>query len=136
MSMRNDGSDPINAIQNRFTAYLITAAKRKKYQYIQKKIRQSACEVSIDDAFSSDLWPEEVDMLAGLPPLAQMENQRLLQVLIGLTDRERYVLLAHILDERQFDELAKELGLGYKGVTAVYYRALQKVQKEMRGDRG
>lgn len=136
MSMRNDGSDPINAIQNRFTAYLITAAKRKKYQYIQKKIRQSACEVSIDDAISSDLWPEEVDMLAGLPPLAQMENQRLLQVLIGLTDRERYVLLAHILDERQFDELAKELGLGYKGVTAVYYRALQKVQKEMRGDRG
>lgn len=136
MSMRNDGSDPINAIQNRFTAYLITAAKRKKYQYIQKKIRQSACEVSIDDAFSSDLWPEEVDMLAGLPPLAQMENQRLLQILIGLTDRERYVLLAHILDERQFDELAKELGLGYKGVTAVYYRALQKVQKEMRGDRG
>lgn len=136
MSMRNDGSDPINAIQNRFTAYLITAAKRKKYQYIQKKIRQSACEVSIDDAFSSDLWPEEVDMLAGLPPLAQMENQRLLQVLIGLTDRERYVLLAHILDERQFDELARELGLGYKGVTAVYYRALQKVQKEMRGDRG
>ncbi|WP_287827361.1 sigma-70 family RNA polymerase sigma factor [Oscillibacter sp.] len=136
MSMRNDGSDPINAIQNRFTAYLITAAKRKKYQYIQKKIRQSACEVSIDDAISSDLWPEEVDMLAGLPPLAQMENQRLLQVLIGLTDRERYVLLAHILDERQFDELAKELGLGYKGVTAVYYRALQKVQKEMRGGRG
>ena len=136
MSMRNDGSDPINAIQNRFTAYLITAAKRKKYQYIQKKIRQSACEVSIDDAISSDLWPEEVDMLAGLPPLAQMENQRLLQILIGLTDRERYVLLAHILDERQFDELAKELGLGYKGVTAVYYRALQKVQKEMRGDRG
>ena len=136
MSMRNDGSDPINAIQNRFTAYLITAAKRKKYQYIQKKIRQSACEVSIDDAFSSDLWPEEVDMLAGLPPLAQMENQRLLQILIGLTDRERYVLLAHILDERQFDELAKDLGLGYKGVTAVYYRALQKVQKEMRGDRG
>ena len=112
MSMWNDGSDPINAIQNRFMAYLITAAKRKKYQYIQKKIRQSACEVSIDDAISSDLWPEEVDMLVGLPPLAQMENQRLLQVLIGLTDRERYVLLAHILDERQFDELAKELGLG------------------------
>lgn len=136
MSMRNDGSDPINAVQNRFTAYLITAIKRKKHQYIQKKIRRSAREVSIDDAISSDLWPEEVDMLAGLPPLAQMENQRLLQILIGLTDRERYVLLAHILDEREFDDLAKELGLGYKGVTAVYYRALRKVKKEMRGDRG
>lgn len=136
MSMWNDGSDPINAVQNRFTAYLTTAIKRQKYQYIKKKVQQSSHEVSVDDTEHTDLWPEEVDMLAGLPPLAQMENQRLLQVLIGLTDRERYVLLAHILDERKFDELAKELGLGYKGVAAVYYRALQKVQKGMWGDRG
>lgn len=136
MSMWNDGSDPTNAVQNRFTAYLTTAIKRQKYQYIKKKVQQSSHEVSVDDTEYTDLWPEEVDMLAGLPPLAQMENQRLLQVLIGLTDRERYVLLAHILDERKFDELAKELGLGYKGVAAVYYRALQKVQKGMRGDRG
>ena len=135
MSMWNDGSDPINTVQNRFTAYLTTAIKRQKYHYIKKKIQQDCHEVSVDDTEYTDLWPEEVDMLAGLPPLAQMENQRLLQVLIGLTDRERYVLLAHILDERKFDELAKELGLGYKGVAAVYYRALQKVQKRMRGDR-
>ena len=136
MSMWNDGSDPINAVQNRFTAYLTTAIKRRKYHYIKKKIQQDSHEVSVDDNEYTNLWPEEVDMLAGLPPLAQMEKQRLLQVLIGLTDRERYVLLAHILDERTFDELAKELGLGYKGVAAAYYRALQKVQKRMRGDRG
>lgn len=52
---------------------------------------------------------------------------------MGLTERERYILLAHVLDERNFAALARELGLGYKGTAAIYYRAVQKVRKSMGG---
>ena len=64
MSMWNDGSDPINAVQNRFTAYLTTAIKRRKYHYIKKKIQQDSHEVSVDDNEYTNLWPEEVDTVS------------------------------------------------------------------------
>lgn len=63
-------------------------------------------------------------------PLAQVENQRLLRTLVGLTDRERYILFTHVLDEREFGDLSAELGLGHKGVAAVYYWAVQKIKQE------
>ena len=135
MNVRNDGNASVNGVQNRFTAYLSTAVKRKKFHYMEKLIRQSNHEVSIDDLEHDDISPE-VDMLAGLSPLVQLQDHRLLQALLGLTARERYVLLAHILNERQFNELEEDLGFGYKGVTAIYYRAIQKVQRKMRGDMG
>lgn len=134
MLKRNDGSDPVNAVQNRFTAYLAQAIGHQKGQYIRKKEKKDSVESHIDPIEHEYLWPEEVDMLAGLPPLAQMENQRLLSALMNLTERERYILLAHVLDERDFSSLSAELGLGYKGVAAVYYRTVQKIQREMRGD--
>ena len=52
---------------------------------------------------------------------------------VNLTERERYILLAHVLDERDFTALAGELGLGYKGTAAIYYRAVQKVRRSMGG---
>lgn len=36
-----------------------------------------------------------------------------------------------VLDEKGFDVLAVELGLGYKGVAAVYYRAVEKMKRKM-----
>lgn len=38
------------------------------------------------------------------------------------------------LDERSLDELAAELGLSYKGFAAIYYRAIQKIKKKMKGE--
>lgn len=135
MRKRNDGTDPINAVQNRFTAYLPQAIGRQKGQCIKKKAKKAAVENGIDPVEHEYLWPEEVDMLAGLSPLARMENQHLLRALVSLTDRERYILLAHVPDERDFSALSAELGLGYKGVAAVYYQTVQKSKQEMRGDK-
>lgn len=133
MRKRNDGTDEVNAVQNRFTAYLVKAVQRQKYQYLKKLFQRQEQESSIDPTETPEFWPEEVDMLAGLPPLAQIESQRLLYALMNLTERERYILLAHVLDERSFTTLAGELGLGYKGAAALYYRAVQKVRKSMGG---
>ena len=133
MRKRNDGRDPINAVQNRFTAYLVKAVQRQKYQYMKKLFQRQNWESSVDPAEHPELWAEEPDLLAGLPPLAQMQDQRLLCALTGLSDRERYVILAHVLNEQDFTALAKELGMGYKGAAAVYYRAVQKIRQEGKG---
>lgn len=47
-------------------------------------------------------------------------------------DRELYVLLERAVEEKTFDELASELNIGYKGVAAIYYRAIKKIRDRMR----
>ena len=36
-----------------------------------------------------------------------------------------------VLDGKSFEELAVKFGLGYKGVTVVYYRAIKKIRERM-----
>jgi DNA-directed RNA polymerase specialized sigma24 family protein len=64
----------------------------------------------------------------------QLENTALKLALEQMKERERYIFLAKVLDDRRFEELAAELDMGYKGVAATYYRALEKIRKEMRGE--
>ena len=59
----------------------------------------------------------------------QFESDALDQALAKLDDRERYVLLSRILEDKSFETMGKELGLKYKGVTALYSRTLEKVRK-------
>ena len=60
-----------------------------------------------------------------------LESLMLTQALGQISDRERYIFFARALEKRSFDDLAAELGMGYKGVAAVYYRAIQKLKKEL-----
>lgn len=43
---------------------------------------------------------------------------------------------SHVLDEKGFEELAKELHLGYKGVAAIYYRTVRKIKNKMEEKNG
>ena len=63
-----------------------------------------------------------------------MRHHRLEQALCQIGKRDRYIFYAHVLDERTFTELAAELGLTYKGVTAAYYRVIYKIREMLRGD--
>ena len=60
-----------------------------------------------------------------------LDSLMLAQALGQISDRERYIFFARALEKRSFDDLAAELGIGYKGVAAVYYRAIQKLKKEL-----
>ena len=60
-----------------------------------------------------------------------LDSLMLAQALGQISDRERYIFFARALEKRSFDDLAAELGMGYKGVAAAYYRAVQKLKKEM-----
>ena len=62
----------------------------------------------------------------------QLEDSALIHALKEVNERERHIFLARVLDERSFESLAEETGLGYKGVAAIYYRTIQKIKKKMK----
>ena len=84
-----------------------------------------------DDTYQAE-HQTEADILDELPLLIHLENVALQCALEQISERERYVFMSRVLDGISFEELGAELGLGYKGVAAVYYRAVGKIRKRMK----
>ena len=131
MQYRNDGIGESNILQNQFTAYLTSALRRAKLQFLRLKEKQKQYEISSELQEYLSEFQSNPDMLVSLPLLEQIENDILQQALQKLKERDRYILFAKIFDERTFEELSSELGIGYKGITAIYYRMLAKIRKEL-----
>lgn len=131
MWQRNNGKSETEIIQNQFTAYLATAVQRRRHDYIQQQDRREQMESLTEDFPFMPECSIEQDMFLGLPVLMQLEDSALLLALKELSERERYIFFARILDGKSFETLAEEMGLGYKGVSAVYYRTVQKMKRKI-----
>lgn len=134
MQYRNDGSREEYQIQNQFTAYLQVALRRRKCAYLSERRRKQQHEQPMEpdrQFFSANAWEDEYLRRMEL----RMEYRAILQAVDQLQERERYVLLARILEERSFMELAQELQIGYKGATAIYYRALRRIREKLEGEK-
>lgn len=125
-------------LQNQFTAYLITAVRRRRREIIRQQIRRKEWEINVDmQEFLLHVEPQTLlvedtdDTHVNSFEDMCFENEDLEHALQKLSDRDRYVLFSRIVAEHSFEELAAELGVGYKGVAAVYYRALRKLRKEL-----
>jgi len=134
MRFWNDGKGEANMVQNQFTKYLVISVHRKKSAILQgrRKIRDS--ENFTDDW---DALPEiavEEDYAQQVSSPLDFEDAALSRALTQLKERDRYIFFARVLDEKGFYDLAAELGMGYKGVAAAYYRAIEKIKREMRGE--
>ena len=135
MLFRNDGKSEANIIQNRFTAYAVLAVQRKKGAVLRH--RKEIAEFEHPADFDGDLvWMQNQQDSGFTALMVQFEIIAFEQALDRLSERDRYILVTRLLHRRSFDELAQKLGLSYKGVTAVYYRAIQKIRKELRGEEG
>lgn len=131
---RNNGVGDDNILQNQFTAYLLISLRRRKARYLSGKAKRLQYELSLD---LQEYLPEirtEPDMLLGLPMFSQLENQRLRQALERLKARDVYIFLAKVLEDRSYAEIAEELGIGYKAVTAAYSRMVERLKKELGGE--
>ena len=131
MWQRNSGREESEILQNHFTAYVVTAIQRRKDEYVRllwkrQKIEYLAAEVQTERGYTL-----EQELLEELPLFLRLENEALLYALKEVSERERYVLLSRVLNEKNFEELARELGLSYKGVAAIYYRTIGKIKKKM-----
>lgn len=132
MWQKNNGKSETEILQNQFTAYLATAVQHRRGEYIQQISRQQQTEFVTEVIEDSQKEDVEKDMLSELPLPMQLEDSALLYALKGINERERHVFLARVLDERSFESLAEEMGLGYKGVATIYYRAVGKIKKKMK----
>ncbi len=131
MWQKNNGKSETEIVQNRFTAYLATAVKRRRNDHLQQQDRRQQIESLTEDYPFLLKYSIEQDMLRGLPVLMQLEDSALLCALKELSERERYIFLARALDGKGFEVLAEETGMGYKGVSAVYYRTVQKIKRKI-----
>ena len=135
MREHNNGTGESNDLQNQFTAYLLTAVRRKKVQYFRSKARQyKLYEISLELQEQYETDPEEPDMTAGLPLLEQIENIQLRRSLEKAKERELYIFLAKALEGRSFTEIAAELGIGYNTAASIYYRMINRLIKELGGE--
>ncbi len=133
MWTRNQGQTADEILQNKFTAYVTSAIRRRKMDYLDKlkKYREKMC--TYDDADVAESARIEWEAIEGLPILMRIQNETLLEAILMLSEREQYILLSCALKEKSFAELSQELGLSYKGIAAIYYRSIQKIQRRMGG---
>jgi len=129
----NDGCGESNILQNQFTAYLVTAIRRKKFRYQQKKNNRQYGEVSLEQHDYLPALQTESDLLDSLSLIARLENSYLSRALEQQSERDMYIFLAKVLDGRSFVAIAAELDMEYQAVTAAYYRLIARLRKELRG---
>ena len=124
-----------------FNKYVKTALIRKRKDYLQKKARIMEHETPQDpetillykcdrrnDRDFEELFQDDTDILT-----LDIENKRLQQALNCLNQREYYVVITYTLKRRTLIQLAEDLGIKYKSAAAVYYRAMDKLRREMVG---
>ena len=131
MWQRNNGQAG-DDLQFRFTAYLVSAVKRRRKDYLIQLYKRSSTECTVDMVYESEPSSEE-RVMDSLPLMDAIENGALLEALQKLNERERQVFLARTLEEADFETLGAKLGLSYKGVAALYYRTIQKIKKSIEG---
>ncbi len=132
MRQKNNGQGSDNIIQNQFTAYLITAMRRKKKLYRYHNDRQHFFETPDDGPDRLQEFLHIQDLTETLPLSMQLENTALEEALKQLNNRDRYIFLARILSGKSFEDLADELGMGYKGIAAAYYRIIRKIKAKLK----
>lgn len=133
MWQKNDGTGEANILHNQFTAYLMTAIKRRKISYLKEKSQLYQMELALELCDFDVAMSMEADFSSVLPILEQIENPLLLQALQQAKERELYIFLTRILDERSFVELSNELGISYKSATNSYYRFLERIKELLKG---
>ena len=126
MFKKNNGSNEYDILQNQFTSYLSFAVSNARIDFIRAKIARLKRE-QVTDQYELLITQEvlEVESI--------FENEALTQAIKDIKEKERQVFLARVLDDKKFKEIAEELGMGEKGVAAIYYRTVKKLRDILEG---
>lgn len=126
MFKKNNGSNEQDILQNQFTSYLSFAVSNARIDFIRAKTAMLKREQPTDQyelLFTGETFELEIFM----------ENEVLSQAIKDIREKERYVFLTRVLEEKKFKEIAEELGMGEKGVAAIYYRTVKKLRDILEG---
>lgn len=126
MFNKNNGSDEHEILQNQFTAYVKKAVHNRRIRYLLEQSRKNQWETPYVEIEYMLFHGED-----------RMENvidfEVIHQALRLIREKERYIVLARVIEEKSFDEIADELGMTYKAVTSLYYRVMKKLRTYMEG---
>ena len=126
MFKKNNGSNEQDILQNQFTSYLSFAVSNARIDFIRAKIARLKRE-QVTDQYEILLTQEVMEVEA------IFENEALTQAIKDIREKERHVFLAKVLEDKKFKEIAEELGMGEKGVAAIYYRTVKKLRDILEG---
>lgn len=113
MFNKNDGSNEHDILQNQFTSFLSFAISNARIDYIRAKIKRLQRE-QITEQFEI-LFAEETFQIEDF-----MENESVSQAIRRIHEKERYVFLSRVVEEKKFKEIAVALNMSEKGVAAIY----------------
>lgn len=142
--MNNDNSD---FVQNRFTKYLMTAVERNRARYLTKQQRIQDKELYIPELLEqSNLEFAEIHSLFITERtesaardwekmqelLLLIEDEKIVDAVGKLKEKERSIVFGRIFGELTFDELAKKTNMTMDQARQAYFYALRKLRKELK----
>ena len=101
---RHSGLEDREILQNQFTAYVKRAVHNRRIRFLRDESRSELVETSLTAIEMYTFDPK--DMIATF-----LEQEALRRALLEIRDKERYIILARVLDGKSVEEIATELGL-------------------------
>ena len=135
-----------DSVQNRFTAYLMTAVVNKRISYMEQRNRQKEREyiqvdlleknhVDFDAQYRTYLTEQSLLRYFGygdsLECIPEIDSIQLAKCINRLKDRERGILFARVFGELDFTELGEKFGMEPKQAEMAYYYIIRKLRKGM-----
>ncbi|MCH1952289.1 hypothetical protein MCJ35_24060 [Enterocloster sp. OA13] len=142
----NTGNE--SSVQNRFTAYLMSAVKHKRINYMDKKRRIKEYENGSPDMllksctdfqeeyhrYLIERSPWSYDAVSDVDELVKaLDETKLIKSILGLKKRDQDILIARVFQEKEFAAIGRELGITEKQAEMAYYYIIRKIRKELEG---
>ncbi len=132
-------------LHNQFTAYFLTALRRRKAKYLMKYYEHQRMVTSLDELLDRQerlpgglldegltFYQDEVVLIFQESALEEVIcNDQLLVAILKLSDRERKVLNLHLVHKMKHAEIAAILGLRTNTVEQCYARTIKKPRRYM-----
>ena len=107
--------------QNQFSAYVKTAIRNRRIRYLTNQRKRVQNETAIVEY--------EIYLYDNDDYIQRMIDVDCLKAAFRLlNDKERIIVVSHLIEDKSFSEIAQELQMTYKGVTSLYYRTIKKIQ--------
>jgi len=125
MIKRNDGKG-INAVQNKFTAFLTVATRHQRKQYIENLLKSKDV-ISKTDLLESTFGEKE----DGIETIIIQDTLK--TAIKQLDEREKKIFVLHVIEDKSFVEISQIMGMTYKNTASVFYRSMAKLRDVIRG---
>ncbi len=123
---KNNGTEYAEVLQNQFSAYVKRAVYHRRLRYLSQKSKRESHETGLCDY--EDMLSDSTEYLHNFEELDTLRR-----AMRSVREKERRIILAHLVEEKSFVEIALELDMTYKAVTCLYYRVMRKLRESMEG---